>query len=239
MKMVVLTGAGISAESGIPTFRDANGLWEGHRPEEVATPEAFASRPELVHRFYNERRRRLLEADVQPNAAHFALAEFERKHGGEFVLISQNVDDLHRRAGTQNLVAMHGEILKARCTATNEVFDWTEDLELTTPHPNLTDQIGTLRPHIVWFGEMPMGMEVIEAAASNADVFLAIGTSAVVYPAAAIVQWTPPACYCVEINLEDTPQSERFNETIRDKASVAVPAFLERLAREGIPRGKS
>lgn len=238
MKVVVLTGAGISAESGIPTFRDANGLWEGHRPEEVATPEAFAQSPELVHRFYNERRRRLLESDVEPNAAHFALADFERKYAGEFVLISQNVDNLHRRAGSKNLVAMHGEILKARCTVTSEIFEWTEDLSLTTPHPCRGDLNGTLRPHIVWFGEMPMEMETIEAAASDADVFLAIGTSAVVYPAAAIVQWTPPKCYCVEINVEDTPQSDRFNETIREKASVAVPAFLERISKHGIPLTK-
>jgi NAD-dependent deacetylase len=236
MRVVVLTGAGISAESGIPTFRDANGLWEGHRPEEVATPEAFATSPELVHRFYNERRRRLLESDVQPNAAHLALADFEREHAGAFTLISQNVDDLHRRAGSKNLVAMHGEILKARCTVTNEIFEWTEDLSLTTPHPNRDDLKGTLRPHIVWFGELPMEMEAIERAASSADVFLAIGTSAVVYPAAGIVQWTPATCYCVEINLEDTPQSDRFNETIRNKASVAVPAFLERLAKDGVPR---
>ena len=231
MNVLVLTGAGVSAESGIPTFRDACGLWKGHRPESVATPEAFRRNPQLVHRFYNERRAKL-QTGIEPNAAHRALADFEETHPGEFLLVSQNVDDLHRRAGSQKLLAMHGELMKARCLDTDEVFDWSEDLTLTTPHPNDATKLGRLRPHIVWFGEMPFGMETIEAAAAQADLFVAIGTSALVYPAAGIVQWTKPSCHRVEINLDDTPQSDNFDEAIRGKASVEVPKFLARILKE-------
>lgn len=226
MRIVILTGAGISAESGIPTFRDANGLWEGQRPEDVATPEAFAENPELVLRFYNERRRKLLDPDVQPNAAHVALAEFEKVHPGELLLITQNVDDLHQRAGSKNVLPMHGEILKVRCLETGEVFDWREDLTTVTPHPKIPGKLGGLRPHIVWFGEMPFGMERIENDVRSADLFIAIGTSAVVYPAAALVQATKPTCRRVEINLDNTPQSRTFDESIRGKASEKVPEFL-------------
>lgn len=230
MNVLVLTGAGISAESGIPTFRGADGLWEGRRPESVATPDAFMNDPSLVHRFYNERRRKLLEPSVEPNPAHVALAEFERNHSGEFLLVTQNVDNLHQRAGSRNVVAMHGEILKVRCLDTGELFDWKDDLTPETPHPKNPSKLGRLRPHIVWFGEMPMGMERIEAAARAADVFVAIGTSAQVYPAASIVSWTRPSCRTVEINLVETPKSMDFNESIRGKASETVPAFFESLS---------
>jgi NAD-dependent deacetylase len=228
MKVLILTGSGISAESGIPTFRGADGLWEGHAVEDVATPEAFHRNPRLVHQFYNARRRKLLDPVVQPNAAHRALAEFEQQHEGDFLLVTQNIDDLHRRAGSLNVLAMHGELLKARCLDSGQLFDWTEDLGLDTPHPLDPTRLGRLRPHVVWFGEVPLGMEQIEAAASQAELFIAIGTSAVVYPAAAIVQWTPPGCHRVEINLDDTPQSPVFHETIRGKASIEVPKFLQR-----------
>lgn len=229
MNVLVLTGAGISAESGIPTFRDANGLWRNHRPEELATPEAFERSPELVHQFYNERRRKLLDPTIKPNAAHEALAEFERTHAGEFLLVTQNVDNLHQRAGSRNVLPMHGELLKARCTRSGATFDWPDDLSVTTPHPTDPSRIGQLRPHIVWFGEMPFGLDVIEQAARRADVFISIGTSAVVYPAAAIVQWTQPACRRVEINLQDTPQSAAFDESLRGIASQEVPKFLQSL----------
>jgi len=229
MKVLILTGAGISAESGIPTFRGADGLWEGYRPEEVATPTAFHRDPSLVHRFYNQRRRRLQQADIKPNAAHFALAEFEQRHDDEFLLVTQNIDDLHKRAGSRNVLPMHGELLKARCLDTGELFDWTEDLSLETPHPNDPSRLGKLRPHVVWFGELPMGLEQIDRAARQADLFVAIGTSAVVYPAAGIVQATRRSCRRVEINLEDTPQSSVFDATIRGKASVEVPRFLQTL----------
>ena len=229
MRVLVLTGAGISAESGIPTFRGSDGLWEGYRPEEVATPAAFRRDPTLVQRFYNQRRRRLLEADIQPNAAHRALADFERQHDDSFLLVTQNIDDLHQRAGSKRILPMHGELLKARCIDTGELFDWTGDLSSETPHPKDATKLGRLRPHVVWFGELPIGLEIIDVAARKADLFIAIGTSAVVYPAAGIVQATRPDCRRVEINLDDTPQSSAFETTIRGKASVEVPKFLQSL----------
>ncbi|MEL6110495.1 MAG: NAD-dependent deacylase [Planctomycetota bacterium] len=230
MKVMVLTGAGISAESGIPTFRDADGLWEGHHVEEVATPQAFESDPVLVHRFYNLRRNKLLDESIQPNAAHKALAEFEATHDDEFFLVTQNIDDLHLRAGSKNLLPMHGELLKIRCERTGDVFPWREDLTTETPHPNRPELRGTLRPHIVWFGEMPFGLEQIESFARRCDVFIAIGTSAVVYPAAGIVQATRDDCRRIEINLDDTPQSDRFDTTIRGKATEQVPEVLATLS---------
>ncbi|EMI17336.1 Silent information regulator protein Sir2 [Rhodopirellula maiorica SM1] len=230
MKILILTGAGISAESGVPTFRDANGLWEGHRFEDVATPQAFQRNPELVQDFYNQRRRSLLDAKIQPNAAHRALADFEATHQDDFLLVTQNIDDLHVRAGSKKVLPMHGELLKARCTHTGEVFPWREDLDESTPHPTRPEIRGTLRPHVVWFGEMPLGLEQIEVAARQADLFIAIGTSAVVYPAAGIVRQTKPSCRKIEINLDATPNSGQFDESIRGKASVEVPAFLSSLS---------
>lgn len=226
MKILVLTGAGISAESGIPTFRGDDGLWEGHRIEDVATPEAFERNPKLVQEFYNGRRRALLGESIRPNAAHIALAEFEQQHDGDFLLVTQNIDDLHQRAGTENILPMHGELLKARCTLTGELIPWRDDLSAATPHPNQPDLVGTLRPHVVWFGEMPIGLDQIADFAADCDLFIAIGTSAVVYPAAGIVQSTPPSCRRVEINLDETPQSDKFETTIRGKASIEVPEFL-------------
>ena len=230
MKVLVLTGAGISAESGIPTFRGADGLWEGHRFEEVATPEAFLRNPSLVQRFYNHRRRKLLSPAIQPNAAHRALAEFESKHADNFLLVTQNIDDLHRRAGSQKVLPMHGELLKARCVDTGELFDWRTDLETDTPHPQHPLRLGRLRPHVVWFGEMPLGMDLIAQAAREADLFVAIGTSAVVYPAAGIVRLTRPNCHRVEINLADTPSSDQFAEVLRGRATELVPEFLSTLS---------
>ena len=235
MNVLVLTGAGISAESGIPTFRGSDGLWEGHRVEQVATPEAFQRDPALVLRFYNLRRRRLQEDDIRPNAAHRALAEFEaaltggQGHHDQFLLVTQNIDDLHQRAGSKNVLPMHGELLKARCIDTGKLFDWRDDLTLDTPHPDDPSRRGRLRPHVVWFGEMPIGMDRIETAARSADLFIAIGTSAVVYPAAGIVQATRGDCRRVEINLDQTPQSIAFDQSIRGKASVEVPKFLASL----------
>lgn len=231
MNILVLTGAGISAESGIPTFRDAGGLWEGHRPEQVATPEAFKENPQLVYRFYNERRAKLLSAGIEPNAAHRALAEWEKEHAGEFLLVTQNVDDLHQRAGSKNVLAMHGELLKARCVDTGEIFEWREDLGELTPHPHDSSRVGRLRPHVVWFGEMPLDMEQIETAARRADMLIAIGTSAVVYPAAGIVQLTKPNCHCIEVNLDATPQSAAFDESVRGKASIEVPKLFARYSQ--------
>lgn len=184
----------------------------------------------LVHQFYNQRRRRLAAGDIQPNSAHVALAEFEAHHDDEFLLVTQNIDDLHQRAGSHHVLPMHGELLKARCVDTGELFHWPGDLAIDTPHPKDASRVGRLRPHVVWFGEVPIGMETIESAARAADLFIAIGTSAVVYPAAGIVQATRRHCRTVEINLDDTPQSDSFDESIRGKASVAVPKFLDTLS---------
>ncbi len=237
MNILVLTGAGISAESGIPTFRDANGLWEGHAVEEVATPQGFARNPELVHDFYNVRRRCLLSPDVQPNAAHVALADWEREHtahgAGTFLLVTQNIDDLHVRAGSQNVLPMHGELLKVQCIESGKVFDWQDDLGVDTRHPeDPADETrrGLLRPHVVWFGEVPLGLDVIAKAAAEADLFLAIGTSGLVYPAAGIVQSTKSTCRKIEINLGDTPASPAFDEHRRGQASVEVPKLIRELA---------
>ena len=230
MNILVLTGAGISAESGIATFRAQDGLWEGYQPEQVATPEAFERDPLLVQRFYNQRRAQLQQTHIQPNAAHYALAEFERRHTGDFLLVTQNVDNLHQRAGSRRVLAMHGELMKARCMDTGAIFAWTQDLDLQTPHPHAGHPDGRLRPHVVWFGETPLGLEMIEQAAAQADMFVAIGTSSVVYPAASIVQWTRSVCRRIEINLEETPKSPHFDETIRAAASSAVPEFFKRLS---------
>lgn len=227
MKVLVLTGAGISAESGIPTFRGDDGLWEGHRIEDVATPDGFRRDPVRVHEFYNLRRRKLQDPSIAANAAHIALAEFERRHTGDFLLVTQNIDDLHQRAGSRRVLPMHGELLKARCSLTGDVIDWRDDLSTDTVRPDEPDLIGTLRPHVVWFGEMPFGLEEIVAFAQDCDLFLAIGTSGLVYPAAGIVQNTPPTCRRVEINLDDTPQSPHFDQSIRGMASVEVPRFLD------------
>lgn len=239
MNVLILTGAGISAESGIPTFRDANGLWEGHSVEDVASPQGFARNPTLVHDFYNQRRRALLSDEIQPNEAHLALAEFERQHRtrgrGDFLLVTQNIDDLHLRAGSQNVLPMHGELLKARCVVTEAVYPWRDDMDQTTPHPDDADDEsmrGRLRPHVVWFGEMPFGLDRIEKAAAAADVFIAIGTSGLVYPAAGIVSATKSSCLRIEINLDDTPGTTAFGETIRGRASVEVPKRLAKLARQ-------
>jgi len=231
--LVILTGSGISAESGVPTFRAADGLWEGHRVEDVATPEAFARDPALVQDFYNQRRRHL--AAVQPNAAHRALAELAARWDGDFLLVTQNVDDLHDRAhaGTPpapgfRLLHMHGELLKAECTVTGRVCDWRGDLAAEEPSP--FHRAGRLRPHIVWFGEMPLGMDVIDRALSACDLFVSIGTSGAVYPAAGFVQQARWAgARTVELNLEPSLGSRFFDETRHGPATEVVPAFCREL----------
>lgn len=216
MNIVILTGAGISAESGIKTFRASDGLWEEHHIEDVATPEAFERDYKLVQRFYNMRRAQV--ATVKPNTAHLALAELEAKWPGEFLLVTQNIDDLHERAGSKNLIHMHGEILKKRCTRTGAVHDCREDLE---------DR--NFRPHIVWFGEMPLEMERISVALRNADLFISIGTSGNVYPAAGFVAEAKHAgAETVEINLEPT-HSPYFDRKINGLAGAVVPDFVKNL----------
>ena len=234
MNLLILTGAGISAESGVPTFRDADGLWEGHRVEDVATPEAFRRDPAGVHRFYNARRAALCDPTIRPNAAHFALADLERRHAerfpkNDFLVVTQNIDDLHQRAGSRRLLPMHGELLKARCVDTEALFDWRGDLSIETPHPEDSDRIGRLRPHVVWFGEVPFGLNEIAAAAARADIFVAIGTSSLVYPAAGIVDETRPDCRRVEINRDATTRSPAFAECHRGSATVEVPRWVDQL----------
>jgi NAD-dependent deacetylase len=235
MRVAILTGAGISQESGIATFRGLQGLWEGHRLEDVASPEGFARQPDLVWEFYNQRRRQLLQPEIQPNAAHRAIAQFEQALEPEdFLLITQNVDNLHERAGSRRLIHMHGELLKARCLDTGEVFPWSGDLNRETPDPRDAQRRGRLRPHIVWFGEMPLGLEEIERHLQSCDLFVAVGTSGVVYPAAGFVRWTPHTCRRVEINLEATAAESQFDEILRGPATQVVPDFLHRILHQGL-----
>lgn len=229
-RIVVLTGAGISAESGLPTFRGKDGLWEGQRFEDVATPDAFARDPGSVHRFYNERRRQLRDAAVQPNAAHLALVELERRWAGEVLVVTQNVDDLHERAGQQRLIHMHGQLDRARCMDCGWAGRWDVDLGTAHACPHC-GKAGSLRPDIVWFGEMPMAMEDIEDALELCDLFIAIGTSGSVYPAAGFVETVRGAslAHTVEINLEASAVGSRFEERLYGPASREVPRFVDEL----------
>lgn len=227
--IVVLTGAGVSAESGINTFRAADGLWENHRVEDVASPEGYAKDPHLVHRFYNARREQLLADTIQPNAAHHALARLEQAFDGDFLLVTQNIDDLHERAGSKQLVHMHGELLKIRCDLSDEVFDCQTSVSVDDVC-QCCHRAGQLRPHIVWFGEMPMSMERILSALCQCDLFIAVGTSGNVYPAAGFVQQAAQChAHTVEINLEPSAVQSDFAEHIYGPASVEVPAFVDRL----------
>lgn len=225
--LVILTGAGISAESGIRTFRDADGLWEDHRIEDVATPEAFARDPVLVQRFYNLRRAQLLEKSLAPNAGHLALARLEEEWDGDFLLVTQNVDNLHERAGSRRLLHMHGELQKVLCLSCEGRSSWTMDLNAEIPCPHCQTS-GQLRPDIVWFGEMPYHMDVIQESLENCGLFLAIGTSGQVYPAAGFVRWAGRA-HKIELNPLSTPVSDDFDEHVRGPASVTVPALVEKL----------
>jgi NAD-dependent deacetylase len=224
--VVVLTGAGISAESGLSTFRDNNGLWDNHRVEDVATPEAFDRDPELVQRFYNMRRAAL--KTVKPNAAHQALAAAEDQFQS-FLLVTQNVDDLHERSGSQNILHMHGELLKKRCVQCHQISAINDDLKLDAVCQHC-ERVGTLRPHIVWFGEMPLYMDDIMSALIGCDLFVSIGTSGTVYPAAGFVEIANQAgAHTVELNLEPSDQNSQFKQAIHGPASVVVPRFLQQL----------
>ncbi len=225
-RIVVLTGAGISAESGVRTFRDAGGLWEGYRLEEVATPEAFAANPGLVQGFYNARRAQL--KDVEPNAAHHALARLEAEWPGELFLVTQNVDDLHERAGSRNLLHMHGELKKARCLRCRAITPWEQDLDTESTCPSCGTK-ARLRPHIVWFGEVPLEMNRIFAALDACDLFVAIGTSGVVYPAAGFVEGASPWAHTLELNLEASAVASRFKEHRRGPATALVTAWVEEI----------
>lgn len=223
--IVVLTGAGISAESGLKTFRDSGGLWEGHRVEDVATPEAFAKNPALVYEFYNIRRQQLLSS-AKPNDAHIALAEFSRTFQGTFTLITQNVDHLHERGGSENVIHMHGELLKARCTKSHRIFNIETPIDLHTPC-QCCNLAGNLRPHIVWFGEMPLYMDDIETRLAKCDLFVAIGTSGQVYPAAGFVQIASMSgATTVELNMEPSAIHSNFNHAYYGRATDIVRNFF-------------
>ncbi len=225
--IVVLTGAGISAESGIKTFRASDGLWEEHRIEDVATPEGFARDPQLVQRFYNQRRRPLLDNEVSANSAHLALAKLQREFRGNFMLVTQNIDNLHEQGGSTEVLHMHGEILKMRCHRSSKVFDCNDDI-------SVRDQCeccaitGSLRPHIVWFGEMPFYMDEINTALANCDLFIAIGTSGNVYPAAGFVELANRAgAQTLEINLEASNVATAFDQAIYGKAGEVLPTWVD------------
>ena len=224
--IVILTGAGISAESGIDTFRSAGGLWEQHRVEDVATPEGFARDPELVLRFYDMRRAAI--QTKQPNPAHAALARLDAEWRGELLIITQNVDDLHTRAGANRVLHMHGEHLNAWCTSCDVRSKWTQTLIERPRCPAC--QARTLRPDVVWFGEMPYRMDEIYAALRSADLFVSIGTSGAVYPAAGLVQNAAElGARTLELNLERSQGSAMFHETRLGPASELVPAWVEQV----------
>ena len=228
-RIVILTGAGISAESGINTFRDAGGLWENHRIEDVATPEAFQRDPHGVQSFYNRRREQLRDPAIQPNAAHRALAELEQALPGQVLVVTQNVDDLHERAGSRNVIHMHGELLKARCQSTETLVPADRDLD-----PALSCTVcgaaGCLRPHVVWFGEMPLEMERIYATLAGCERFISVGTSGNVYPAAGFVaEARASGAHTTELNLEPSEQLTAFHEHRHGRATELVPAYVREL----------
>ncbi|MBN7777565.1 NAD-dependent deacylase [Nitratireductor aquimarinus] len=228
-RIVILTGAGISAESGVDTFRDRNGLWSKIDYRDVATPEGFAANPVLVHDFYNMRRRRI--AGLEPNDAHRALARLEREFKGEVLLVTQNIDDLHERAGSSNLIHMHGEHLSALCADCGVRTAWQGDMSVETPCPSC-GAVGHMRPDVVWFGEMPYQMERIYTALRAADLFMSIGTSGNVYPAAQFVQEAGRSgAHTIELNLEPSDTFDDFDEAIHGPASRVVPSYVDMLLK--------
>jgi len=227
-RVFVLTGAGISRESGLATFRDAGGLWERYPIEEVATPEAYQRNPALVHKFYNLRRRDALAAE--PNAAHRALHELGRALGERLTLVTQNVDDLHERAGSIDVVHMHGELRKLRCVGSGHVTEWARDADCDTRCPHCNSAV---RPHIVWFGEIPMEMSRIERALDEADVFCAIGTSGTVYPAAGFIS-DFKRCGGVAIEVNPEPTGGPFDVRLVGPASTQVPLLVQELTRTAV-----
>lgn len=234
--VVVLTGAGISAESGIGTFRAADGLWEEHKVEDVATLEGYRRDPALVQAFYNARRRQLQQPEIGPNAAHRVLVDLEEWLGDNFLLITQNIDNLHERAGSQRVLHMHGELLKIRCTRSGQVFDWRDDLSVDE-RCHCCQFPAPLRPHVVWFGEMPLGMDEIYQALAKADFFVAIGTSGHVYPAAGFVQEARLGrAYTMELNLEPSQVESQFEEKHYGPASEVVPRFVHKFLMGKVER---
>ncbi len=228
--IVILTGAGISKESGLSTFRDADGIWSQVRIEDVATPEAFARDPDRVHGFYNMRRRLMVEKQVEPNAAHEALARLEQHWPGGVTIVTQNVDDLHERAGTVNLLHMHGRHREVRCNACDHTTPWQGDL--STQH--ICDgcgEAGGLRPNVVWFGEMPLYLDQIQTALVDCGLFVSIGTSGNVYPAAGFVNTVRKIgrARTLELNLEPSEGATLFTDARYGPATELVPAWVDQL----------
>lgn len=226
-RIVILTGAGLSAESGLDTFRDKNGIWAQYDYKDVATPEGFARNPSLVHKFYNHRRHELKKA--KPNAAHTALARLEQDHPGSVIVITQNIDNLHEAGGSQSLIHMHGELNKIFCIQCDTRYSWHEDL--TQEHRCATCQASaSLRPDVVWFGEMPYKMDKITTALMQADLFISIGTSGHVYPAAGFVEVARDAgAQTIELNLEPSQGTVLFDEAIHGPATEVVPDYVAQL----------
>ncbi|WP_262692079.1 NAD-dependent deacylase [Kordiimonas aestuarii] len=229
--IVVLTGAGVSADSGVRTFRDNGGLWEEHRVEDVATPEAFTRDPELVQRFYNLRRAQL--ATIEPNPAHTALARLQGEHAGQVTIITQNVDNLHERGGARDVLHMHGELGKVRCVRCDAVHTWAEDCTQQTACPGC-GEVPALRPHIVWFGEMPFYMDEIARRLRDCDLFISVGTSGNVYPAAGFIAEVRSAGYAhtIEVNLEPSAGVSYFAECRHGRAGELVPKLVHELLTE-------
>ncbi len=228
--IVILTGAGISAESGIKTFRDANGLWENHPIEDVASPEGFKRNPRLVYDFYNARRTQLNSAEVKPNKGHLALAKLIKEFKGHCQLITQNVDDLHERAGLdpEDVWHMHGELQKMRCQKSQQVFKAPTTFDDQDSCPCCKEK-GNLRPHIVWFGEMPFYLDEAFTLLSRCDLFLSVGTSGHVSPAAQFVAMTPPTCRRIEVNIQGTQVSHQFDEHHQGLAGQTLPLLVNEI----------
>ena len=233
-RIVILTGAGISKESGLDTFRDADGIWTKVNLEDVATPEGFARDPAGVQEFYNARRDSLVRGNVRPNTAHAALARLEADWPADVLIVTQNIDNLHEAAGSRNLIHMHGELLKVRCRACSMVF--RRDNPVTMEDAcDACSTVGSLRPHVVWFGEMPFDMDRIYAALADCALFVSIGTSGNVYPAAGFVQEVRMKgdAHTMELNLEPSEGATLFAETIYGPATEIVPAFVDKMLAEG------
>jgi len=227
--IVVLTGAGISAESGIKTFRDSGGLWEDHRVEDVASPEGFRRNPLLVQNFYNQRRRELQRPEIKPNAAHLALGRLEREYFGRVSVITQNIDNLHSRGGSSRVISMHGELLKSLCSHCGVRDELQGDL-LPDDVCTHCGERGSLRPDVVWFGEMPYGLDEIATLLEECSLFISIGTSGHVYPAAGFIESaSSTGAWTIELNLEPSLVHSRFDEHRTGPAGILVPQLVEQI----------
>lgn len=228
-KIVILTGAGVSRESGLETFRDPDGIWAKVNVEDVATPEGFARSPSRVHEFYNARWRRLVSGSVHPNEAHLAIANLQRLWKNKVTIVTQNIDDLHERAGAEDVIHIHGELLKARCGKCGKSSSCADDLGVDT-RCSSCGAAGRMRPDVVWFGEIPMHMDRVQEALENAALFLSVGTSGTVYPAAAFVEIARNAgAHTVELNLEKSAGASSFHEAIYGPATRVVSQYVAQL----------